>query len=116
MKKNEIMQKLSGYKEKLVNMQYKVTQIEKKMQYQDDDTFGLYKPLIESRLEDLDLYIFSLETNLESIAGFLDGSAPFSPLGEVEVETMIAEQVKYSEGFIKPAVKDITKLFENLEG
>ena len=40
MEKNEIMQKLNGYKEKLVNMQLKLSKIENNQEYKNEEKFG----------------------------------------------------------------------------
>lgn len=101
------MNKLAGYKEKLVNYQCKVSQIEKKVQYKDAENFGLYKPLIEAEFEKLDCMLFSLEANIENIKGMIDGGCAFCELDTSEIEKMMLEEVKYSEKFIKPTVKEI---------
>jgi len=109
MKNNEIMQKISTYKEKMVNLQMKLSKIEKKVTGKDTDTFGFYKPLIESGLEDLDSMIFNLEVSIESICGLVDGGCAFGRLEEEDVDTMIAEAFEYSEKHIKPVVKEINE-------
>ena len=43
---NKIMQKLQGYKEKMVKMQMKLKQIENKVQYKDVEKFGFYKVIL----------------------------------------------------------------------
>lgn len=107
MKTETIMQKIARYKEKMVNMQMKLNCIEKKVQYKDIDTFGIYKPLIESGLEDLDFMLLSLEANIENISSMISGGCAFCELGDLDIEKMMTEQLKYSEKFIKPTVKEV---------
>lgn len=107
MKTNEIMRKLNGYKEKLVNYQCRLSQVEKKVQYKDAENFGMYKPLIEAEFERLDFILLSLEANIENIRAMVDGGCAFCELGDMDIEKMMTEQVQYSEKFIKPTVKDI---------
>ena len=107
MKTNKFMDKLAGYKEKLVSYQCKLSQIEKKVQYKDAENFGMYKHLIEAEFEKLDCILFSLEANIENIKAMVEGGCAFCELGNLDIERMMTEQVQYSEKFIKPTVKEI---------
>ena len=117
MKTNEIMNKLSGYKEKLVNYQCQLSQVEKKVQYKDAENFGMYKPLIESEFERLDTILFGLEVSLANIKSMVNGGCAFCDLDMSDIEKMMTEEVKYSEKFIKPTVKEIEEKMESaIEG
>ena len=117
MKTEGIMRKLNGYKEKLVNYQCKLSQIEKKVQYKDAENFGIYKPLIEAEFEKLDIILFSLEANIDNIRSMVDGGCAFCELSDLDIEAMLTEQVKYSEKFIKPTVKEIEdKMDKSIRG
>ena len=109
MKNNEIMQKISTYKETMVNLQIKLNKIEKKVNGKDADRFGFYKPLIESGLEDLDSMLFNLELSIESICSMVDGGCAFGKLEEEDIDTMVAEAFEYSEKHIKPVVREINE-------
>ena len=99
MKKYEVAEKIKKYKEKLVSLQMKLAVIEKKCGYSDEEHFGFYKAMIESSIEDLDFQIFALETSIENLVGF------------VESEKLL-EEVKYSEKFMKPKIREINEYFE----
>ncbi len=109
MKKNRIIQKIEGYKEKLVNCQCRLAQIEKKVQYKDIDSFGMYKPLIETEFDKLELMISGLEANIESIQYLISGGCAFCGLSDLDIEKMLTEQLQYSEKYIKPTLQEIDK-------
>ena len=106
------MQKLQGYKEKMVKMQMKLKQIENKVQYKDVEKFGFYKVLIEDSLKDLEIQILGLEANLENINSLIDSELAFSKLDDAEISKMLCEEVKYFDRFISPTVEEIE---ENIE-
>lgn len=99
MKKVEVAEKVKRYKEKLVNLQIKLNKIEKSCSYSDKEHFGFYKAMIESSIDDLGFQIFALETSVENLIGF------------VESEKLL-EEVKYSESFIKPKIREIDGFLE----
>lgn len=99
MKKYEVVEKVKIYKEKLVSLQMKLNKIEKSCSYRDKEHFGFYKAMIESSMETLDFQIFCLETSIESLVGYVESERLF-------------EEVEYSEGFMKPKIKEINGFLE----
>lgn len=100
----EIVAKLKGYKEKMVSIQQKLYNIEKKCNYGDADRFGMYQPLIEAELEALEVSIMSCEACVERAYELVK-------CGELLDATDLAyDEVAYSEGFIKPKIKKIDNM------
>ena len=99
MKNVEIAEKVKKYKEKVASLQTKLSSIEKSCAYRNEEHFDFYKAMIESSLETLNFQIFCLEASLESLEDY------------VELE-MLLEEVKYSEKFMKPKIKEIDEFLK----
>ena len=109
MEKNEIMQKLNGYKEKLVNMQLKLSKIENNQEYKNEEKFGFYKPMIDDALDSLELSIISCEANLERLQELIEADEWISEEAGYGAEL---EELKHGEKYIKPKVKRVKELIE----
>ena len=99
MKRFEAAEKVRKYKEKLVSLQMKLNKIEKTCSYRDEEHFGFYKSMIESSIEHLEYQLFCLEVSIESLEDYVEGER-------------LLEEVKYSEGFMKPVIKEINGLIK----
>lgn len=112
MKKKNIQNRLNVYKEKLVNLQIKVIQLEKKMAGKNDEVFGDYKPLIEAALNDLEFSILSCEVNLNRIESLQSETIWVKGFDGSE---LLKEELKFSEKFFKPEVERVNELLKECE-
>lgn len=103
MKKEEILQKLGAYKEKLVNLQVKINRIERMAQYKDVEVFDFYKG-------DLELLLITIELSLTACE--LAVNRTYS----LYAEGFITEPDKYAEEEVKRSIKEVNKEIKGLQG
>lgn len=103
MKKEEILQKLGSYKEKLVNLQVKINRIERMAQYKDAEVFDYYKG-------DLELLLTTIELSLTACE--LSVNRTYS----LYAEGFITEPDKYAEEEVKRSIKEVNKEIKGLQG
>lgn len=103
MKKEEILQKLGAYKEKLVNLQVKINRIERMAQYKDIEVFDFYK-------NDLELLLTTIELSLTACE--LAVNRTYS----LYAEGFITEPDKYAEEEVKRSIKEVNKEIKGLQG
>ena len=103
MKKEEILQKLGAYKEKLVNLQVKINRIERMAQYKNPEVFDFYK-------SDLDLLLTTIELSLTACE--LAVNRTYS----LYAEGFITEPDKYAEEEVKRSIKEVNKEIKQVQG
>lgn len=103
MKREEILQKLDSYKEKLVNLQVKINRIERMAQYKDSEVFDFYK-------NDLELLLTTIELSLTACE--LAVNRTYS----LYAEGFITEPDKYAEEEVKRSIKEVNKEIKGLQG
>lgn len=103
MKKEEILQKLGAYKEKLVNLQVKINRIERMAQYKDIEVFDFYK-------NDLELLLTTIELSLTACE--LAVQRTYS----LYTEGFITEPDKYAEEEVKRSIKEVNKEIKQVQG
>lgn len=103
MKREEILQKLDSYKEKLVNLQVKINRIERMAQYKDSEVFDFYK-------DDLELLLTTIELSLTACE--LAVNRTYS----LYAEGFITEPDKYAEEEVKRSIKEVNKEIKGLQG
>lgn len=96
MKKEEILQKLGAYKEKLVNLQVKINRIERMAQYKDAEVFDFYKG-------DLELLLTTIELSLTACE--LAVNRTYS----LYAEGFINEPERFAEEEVKRSIKEVNK-------
>ena len=103
MKKEEILQKLGSYKEKLVNLQVKINRIERMAQYKDSEVFDFYKGDLELLLTTIDLSIMACELAVNrTYALYSDG--------------FISDPERYAEEELKRSIKEVNKEMKQVQG
>lgn len=103
MKREEILQKLDSYKEKLVNLQVKINRIERMAQYKDSEVFDFYK-------DDLELLLTTIELSLTACE--LAVNRTYS----LYAEGFITEPDKYAEEEVKRSIKEVNKEIKQVQG
>ena len=103
MKKEEIMQKLGSYKEKLVNLQVKINRIERMAQYKDSEVFDFYKDDLELLLTTIELSLTACELAVNrTYSLYFDG--------------FISDPERYAEEELKRSIKEVNKEIKQVQG
>ena len=103
MKREEILQKLGSYKEKLVNLQVKINRIERMAQYKDSEVFDFYK-------DDLELLLTTIELSLTACE--LAVNRTFS----LYSDGFISDPERYAEEELKRSIKEVNKEIKQVQG
>lgn len=103
MKREEILQKLGSYKEKLVNLQVKINRIERMAQYKNPELFDFYK-------NDLDLLLTTIELSLTACE--LAVQRTYS----LYSEGFISDPERYAEEELKRSIKEVNKEIKQVQG
>lgn len=103
MKREEILQKLSSYKEKLVNLQVKINRIERMAQYKDSEVFDFYK-------DDLELLLTTIELSLTACELAVNRTYSLYSDG------FISDPERYAEEELKRSIKEVNKEIKQVQG
>ena len=102
MKREEILQKLGSYKEKLVNLQVKINRIERMAQYKNPEVFDFYKGDLELLLTTIDLSIMACELAVNRTYSLYS-------------EGFISDPERYAEEELKRSIKEVNKEIKQVQ-
>ena len=107
--KRSVLEKIASLREKVVNIQIKLVQVEKTSSYVDEQHFEWYKPDIEKVLEELDVCIMGVETAVERTLALAEDGWDF---GDKDCDYYVSKELKEGSQRVSKKIQNINDLFD----